>query len=175
MSHSTIRIADDAQTLADFREVLAEYFEHLSEVWPTPDTPRWQREVDTLPGVYARPSGRMFVAYADGAPVGIVAIVGQGNGECEVKRLFVRPGARRAGVSRALMEFAMAEAGEAGYHVMRLGTSPTFTPAIALYASMGFEPVERFRDGFTDRAIFMSRRLDKSADAATTGADTPHA
>ena len=162
MTGITIRIADDDLTLADFRAVLGEYFEHLTLTWSDPDPPRWQREVDGLPGAFARPAGRMLVAYIGAEPAGIVAIVGRENVECEVKRLYVRPEHRRIGVSRALMERAMAEAAEAGYRVMRLGTSRDFTAALALYDSLGFERSERFREGFTDRAVFMSRPLDRS-------------
>ena len=161
MTRIAICTGDDDLTLADFRTVLAEYFEHLTLTWSDPDPPRWQRELDGLPGAFARPEGRMLVAYVGDEPAGIVAIVGREDADCEVKRLYVRPQHRRLGVSRALMQRAMSEAAEAGYCVMRLGTSRDFGEALALYDSLGFERSERFREGFTDRAVFMSRPLDR--------------
>ena len=160
MTRLVVHSADEAPTTADFRSLLGEYFAHLALMWPRPNPARWQHELDGLPGVFARPGGRMLVAYVDGEPAGIVALVGQDGGACEVKRLFVRPPFRRLGVSRVLMARVLAEAAEAGYTVMRLGTSPDFAEAIALYESLGFEHTARFREGFGDDMVFMARRLD---------------
>lgn len=159
--HDTIdiRSAQTGAAFDDFRTVLGEYFAHLAETWPNPDPPRWQRELDGLPGKFARPSGRMLVAYADGAPAGVVALVDLGDGTCEVKRLYVRPAARRRGISRALMERLLAEAHDAGYTHMRLGTAPSFAEAIRLYESLGFRPIARFREGFGGDSVFMEREL----------------
>ena len=78
----TVRAADDPATAEEFRTLLSEYFEHLARTWPTPDPPRWQRELDGLPGVFAPPRGRMLVAYADGEPAGVVALVDRDGGDC---------------------------------------------------------------------------------------------
>ena len=161
MTQVAVRVADDSPAAADFRELLVEYFAYLALVWPRPRLERWQREVDGLPGSFARPDGRMLVAYHGDRPAGIVAVLGQEDGACEVKRLYVRPEFRRRGVSRALMTSALSEAAEAGYTVMRLGTSPAFAEAIALYESLGFEHVSQFRDGFHDDSVFMSRALER--------------
>jgi ribosomal protein S18 acetylase RimI-like enzyme len=155
-----VRAADDPETFADFRALLSEYFAHLVAEWPNPDPERWQREVDSLPGTFARPQGRMLVAYEGGRPTGIVALTDLGEGACEVKRLYVRPAARRKGVSRALMDAVFGEAREAGYDRMLLGTGPSFVEAIALYESLGFERTARFRAGFTEHAVFMVRELE---------------
>jgi putative acetyltransferase len=160
----TVLVADNAPAAEDFRVLLGEYFEHLLAVWPNPAPERWQRELDGLPGAFARPSGRALVAYVDGEPAGIVALVAQDEGACEVKRLFVRPGMRRRGVSRALMAAAFTEAAEAGYVLMRLGTSSDFIGAIALYESLGFERGERFRDGWSEKVVFMARAVGAEKD-----------
>jgi ribosomal protein S18 acetylase RimI-like enzyme len=128
-------------------------------VWPNPAPERWQRELDGLPGAFARPSGRALVAYVGDEPAGIVALLEQEEGACEIKRLFVRPAVRRRGVSRALMATALAEAAEAGYSLMRLGTSPDSTGAIALYESLGFEHTGQFRDGWSENIVFMARAI----------------
>jgi len=155
----TVRNADDSATAEDFRLLLGEYFAHLLVAWPNPAPERWQRELDGLPGAYERPGGRALVAYWDGEPAGIVGVVAQDEGACEVKRLYVRPSMRRRGVSRALMAAALTHATEAGYRVMRLGTSPEFTEALRLYDSLGFERIERFRDGWADGLVFMAIEL----------------
>ncbi len=101
----------------------------------------------------------MLVAYLDGEPGGVVALVDLGDGACEVKRLYVRPPMRRRGLSRALMESLLSEAHDAGFARMRLGTAPSFAEAIALYESLGFTPIEEFRQGFGGDSVFLEREL----------------
>jgi len=161
MTPLTVRIADDTFVAEEFRVLLGEYFAHLALAWPNPNPERWQRELDGLPGAFARPGGRALVAYVDDEPAGIVALLEQEEGACEVKRLYVRPSMRRRGVSRALMQTALAEATDIGYDVMRLGTSPEFTEALALYDSLGFERIEQFREGWAEHLVFMARELPR--------------
>ena len=56
----------------------------------------------------------------------------------EVKRMFVRPSARRRGVAKALLARLEAEALEAGLASLRLETGERQTAAIDLYAAAGF-------------------------------------
>ncbi len=154
-----VQVAESGPAFADFRELLAEYFAHLELTWPYPDPARWRRELNSLPGNFAPPSGRMLVAYVEAEPAGVVALVDLGDGSCEVKRLYVRPSHRRQGVSRALMERLLAEAHEAGYARMCLGTAPSFAEAIALYESLGFRPITRFREGFGGDSVFLEAEL----------------
>ncbi|MFI1990163.1 GNAT family N-acetyltransferase [Actinoplanes sp. NPDC020271] len=59
-----------------------------------------------------------------------------------VRDVFVRPECRRSGAARALLDQVVAEARAAGAIRISLQTEPANTPALALYRSLGFRPVE---------------------------------
>jgi len=56
----------------------------------------------------------------------------------EIKRMYVRPGARRTGVGRAILERLLADARVEGYRFVRLETLRFMVEAHALYRSVGF-------------------------------------
>lgn len=102
-------------------------------------------EVAGLPGDYAPPRGRLFLSFHDGRLAGCVALRDLGEGICEMKRLFVRPGCRGSGAGRALVEALIAEARRIGYARMRLDTLPSMEQARSLYQSLGFREIPAYR------------------------------
>jgi ribosomal protein S18 acetylase RimI-like enzyme len=119
----------------------------------------FSKELAELPGAYAPPQGRLFVAYAAGMPLGCVAIRKIGEGVCEMKRLYVRPSARRTGLGRQLTRLVIDAAKEIGYQKMRLDTLASMTPAIALYESLGFQRITPYYHNPSGCAVFMELRL----------------
>jgi ribosomal protein S18 acetylase RimI-like enzyme len=91
--------------------------------------------------------------------VGSVALKHLSGEACEMKRLYVRPAARRSGTGRALVEASIVRARKLGYRVMRLDTLPSMDTAQALYLSLGFRPVERYNDNPIADLFFFELRL----------------
>ena len=110
------------------------------------DQSAFDAELASLPGKYARPQGRLFIAYVDGKPAGCVALRDLKHGVCEMKRMFVPDAFRGQGIGRALAKRIVAEAKEAGYRIMRLDTSRRQGEAMRLYESMGFLRIAPYYD-----------------------------
>ena len=102
------------------------------------DADEFEAELAGLPGKYAPPHGALFLASVDGGPAGCVAMHDLGDGNCEMKRMFVPQAYRGRGVGHALAECVIDAAREAGYKRMRLDTSRDQMDAIDLYERLGF-------------------------------------
>ncbi|MCE2654312.1 MAG: GNAT family N-acetyltransferase [bacterium] len=124
-------------------------------------------ELEGLPGKYGPPKGGMWLASTDGEDVGCVAVrplVGLGGGmvagECELKRMYVRPAWRGLGLGRRLVEVAVEFGRGAGYRVMRLDTSDSMHAAMVVYGRAGFVPCERYNDDPMADTLWFVKRLD---------------
>jgi GNAT superfamily N-acetyltransferase len=96
------------------------------------------------------PLGMFLVARIDAHPVGGVglrSISDRTLGLAEVKRLWVRPDLRRAGVAAALMAAIENRAREAGYRQLYLETGWAQPEAQALYPKLGWTPVDEYPPG----------------------------
>lgn len=78
-----------------------------------------------------------LVLYEDGAPVGC-----GGLRAGEIKRMYVRPEARRRGHGRRLLAELEARAAAAGHRRARLYTTDVLTEALHLYSQAGYVLVE---------------------------------
>jgi ribosomal protein S18 acetylase RimI-like enzyme len=119
----------------------------------------FDRELAELPGDYAPPGGRLFVARADATPVACVALRPLDAETCEMKRLFVRPWHRGLGLGRTLAETIISEARSIGYERMRLDTLPSMTEAAGLYERLGFRDIEPYYPNPVPGARFLQLEL----------------
>jgi GNAT superfamily N-acetyltransferase len=97
-------------------------------------------EIAGLPWVYQRPYGDLLVARVGGVPVGCIALRTRAHREGELKRLFVLPGSRGAGVGRALATTILKRAWSLGMVRVCLDTLPSMVDAQSLCLSLGFKP-----------------------------------
>jgi len=118
-------------------------------------------ELAGLPGLYAPPRGELLLGRGpDGMPVGCAALRPMElRGCCEMKRLYVSPGARGLGLGKALVEAMIAVAERLGYREMRLDTLPSMKDAQALYRRLGFEITDPYYETPVAGTLFMRRVL----------------
>jgi putative acetyltransferase len=107
-----------------------------------------------------RPGVTMFVARDGGALAGIVALVDNGDGTAEIKRMFVADEQRGRGVAAALLARVEAVAAAASVSLIRLETGPQQPDAIALYEKHGYEHIAAFGQYIGDESsVCMEKRL----------------
>jgi putative acetyltransferase len=103
---------------------------------------------------------RFFVARLDGSAVGCAALVLHGDGEAELKRMFVADAARGLGAGRALLQRIEETARRDGVRVLRLETGVRNAEALALYRREGFLERGPFGSYGPDPfSVFMEKRL----------------
>ncbi|WP_196279464.1 GNAT family N-acetyltransferase [Catellatospora vulcania] len=90
------------------------------------------------------PHARFVVAYVLGRPVGCGAIVASGPGVGEIRRMYVMPAHRRAGVARRILAAIERRATAQGWDSIILETGVNQPEAIALYESSGYQRTEPY-------------------------------
>jgi ribosomal protein S18 acetylase RimI-like enzyme len=153
-----IRDAQSGDALAAARQLFEEYAVSLGFSLCFQG---FDQELATLPGAYAPPQGRLFLACVGDASAGCVALRFLEPGICEMKRLFVRPAYRSAGVGRQLVQRVIREAAGAGYQRMRLDTLSSMGTAIQLYRRLGFREIAPYVTNPVEGAVFLELLLDR--------------
>ena len=151
------RQAESPQQIASIRELFLEYAESLgfSLCFQSFD-----KELESLPGDYDPPDGRLLLATREGQPAGCVALHKLDDEFCEMKRLYVRPQYRGKGLGKALAERIIVEAREIGYKKLRLDTvEPVMRTAVAMYRQLGFREIAPYRSNPIEGALYMELQL----------------
>ena len=140
----TITQAESDEQITEAREIFREYEDWLGVSLCFQG---FDEEMAGLPGKYARPLGRLLLAYSDSALAGCVASRPLDTDTCEIKRLFVREQYQGQGLGRMLLEKLIDEARIAGYKKMRLDSwIPRMGKAIGMYRSHGFYEIEPYNE-----------------------------
>jgi putative acetyltransferase len=116
-------------------------------------------ECEDLAAVYGHP-GTLLLAYAGGAAAGCAGLADRGEHTAEVKRLYVRPAYRRAGIARALMAKVHARAAELGFTTLLLDVMRSRTQVIEFYRRLGYTSAEPFPTTSPVPMVFLRRTVD---------------
>lgn len=157
MHEIKFRQAESEADISAAREIFREY-----EAWLGLDLcfQGFEEELENLPGKYAAPAGRLYLATDGDEIAGCIALRQIEEGICEMKRLFVREEFRGRQVGRLLIERVIADAEEIGYSGMRLDTfPPKMGKAVQLYEAYGFREIPPYYENPNEGILFMELRL----------------
>jgi putative acetyltransferase len=149
-----------ANTSAQIRQVRQLFEEYAASLSFNLCFQNFQQELDGLPGSYAPPDGRLWLAITDrGEAAGCVALRRLESGIGEMKRLYVRPEHRGTGLGKRLTQKVLQEAAIIGYRRVRLDTTPEMAGAIRLYKSLGFAQIAPYRPNPVEGALYMEMEV----------------
>ena len=150
--------AETAEHVSAARELMREY---AASVGFNLCFQGFDEELRSLPGKYAPPTGRLFLAAWEDKIAGVIALRElKEAGLCEMKRLFVRKEFRSHGIGRVLAERLIREAAEIGYTRMRLDTVPgKMDRAIAMYRELGFRETVPYYNSPVEQTLYMELAL----------------
>ena len=94
---------------------------------------------------YRPPRGMFLVAHSDGAPAAGGGVREYG-GVAEIKRMWVHPDWRGAGLGSRMLRQLEDEAVALGHRIVRLDTRRILIDAIALYERSGYRSIGRYND-----------------------------
>ena len=114
---------------------------------------------------YRPPHALVLLAESGARAVAVGALRRHVGGVAEVKRMYVRPEARREGIGAAMLDRLLEEAGAMDVETLRLDTCRFMTGAQRLYRSRGFVEREPYDESeipprLRHHWLFFERRLE---------------
>mgnify|MGYP001069351451 CR=1 FL=1 len=167
-------IADKAEHAAQIREIFWEYLQWANA--------RVQEEFNVSFDIatmlegdmqeldkFMPPKGRLLLGYSGEDLAGIACLKALTPSIAEVKRMYVRPNHRKAGMGRALLGRLLQEALQAGYQLVRLDSARFMKEAHHLYRSTGFKEIAAYEGSevpldFQVHWVFMEISLEPDSD-----------
>ena|SRR5689334_15444935 len=127
-----VELADVPAVIALVSDVLAEFGLEFGKGSPTDD------ELRELPDSYAARGGAFWIAERDGVVVGTCGLFPVAPATFELRKMYLRPSTRGAGLGRRLLDVAIAFARARGATQIVLDTVEEMRAAIAFYEAHGF-------------------------------------
>ncbi len=144
--------AKGATAMATARGLFLEYQKFLDVDLCFQD---FDEELASLPGSYLPPKGGLWLAQVDGRLAGCIGFRPLREGECEMKRLWVRSDYRGLGLGRRLATTCIEAASAGGYRAICLDTLAFMAEARRLYASLGFQEIPAYYDNPLEDVRYM--------------------
>jgi len=110
------------------------------------------------------PKGRLMLGYRGDDLAGIACLKALTPDIAEVKRMYVRPDHRKAGMGHILLNRLLQEAKQVGYQLVRLDSARFMKEAHQLYRSIGFNEIAAYEGSeipkdFQEHWVFMEMNL----------------
>jgi GNAT superfamily N-acetyltransferase len=152
-----IEAVGSERSLSAAKSLIRDHFEAHSEAH---DPSQIAAIIDKLPSPYVPPAGGLWVAWDGDEATGCVALQSLADGVGEVKRMYVKPEHRGKGIAREMAKLVIEEARARGYSRLRLGTLASMRPAQNLYTSLGFVPIDPYRNIEFGTTLFYELKLE---------------
>lgn len=149
----------EAADTADFTAARALFEEYAAQLKVDLCFQGFAAELEGLREMYGPPSGCLMLVRRKDTPVACGAVRALSREACEMKRLYVRPGARGATLGRLIAERLVGKARSLGYTRMLLDTLVEMVPAQRLYRSMGFREVAPYYPNPLSDVVYMELDL----------------
>lgn len=153
-----IESAESPELISTARELFVEYSKSIEVDLCFQG---FQDELARLPGEYARPAGRLFLAFDGNKAIGCGALRPIDGYACEMKRLYICPVSRGKSAGGAMIDALISAAREIGYRRMRLDTLPLMETAIGMYRALGFKEIPPYRHNPIAGALYFELDLEK--------------
>ena len=152
---ATVRRAESPDDVAAVRGLFLDYLRFIEDyLGQSLGFQGTEREFADFPQTYHA----LWLGDVDGRPAGAVGLKQFDETRAELKRLYVRPEGRGAGLGEALCRACIEDATRRGYRTLLLDTDPGLVHANAIYERLGFTDIARYYDNPMD-SRFMALEL----------------
>ena len=141
---SALRITPEPADGALAGALLERYYAELDARFPGGFS--LERTVAAPAGELTPPRGLFLVARLRGLAVGCGGVRALEADVAEIKRMWVDPAARGAGVGRGLLAALEVAAADLGAATVRLDTAASLSEALGLYRSAGYREIAPYND-----------------------------
>lgn len=152
----SIRIAATARDFDQGRILFQEYVDQLGVDLSFQHVPA---ELETIDRQYSSPDGALLLLYYNSEIAGCTGIRRLEREITELKRMYIRPAFRGAGLGAKLLQSAIDRARALGYKKIRLDTLADMHAAQTLYRSFGFYIIPPYCYNPLEGTIYMELRL----------------
>jgi GNAT superfamily N-acetyltransferase len=143
----------------DFKEASILFQEYATGLHIDLSFQHFDEELLHLEEMYALPYGAILLSKQENIFTGCVAVRKKAAEIAELKRMYIKPNNRKAGIGAILLEKALDMAKQLGYKKICLDTLDNMLPAINLYKKNGFYEIEPYYFNPEKNAIFLEKIL----------------